>query len=150
MNRRGLVSVPYEISTMSLFEHYSSGVPLFLPSKRFYRELLTSNQAVLSNYNTTNYWQNGNSHKDIPEALLETQSVDWWLDRCDFYDPRNMPTIHFFDSWDELRHFTETYDNDNDTHEAVKQHLDERQKRIEDQWKTRLDSLLLKSNLQSM
>ena len=38
--RQALVHFPYEISTMSLFEQYSAGVPLVFPTKRFYIELI--------------------------------------------------------------------------------------------------------------
>ena len=40
--RKALVHLPYEMSTMSLFEQYSAGVPLIFPTKRFYVELIKS------------------------------------------------------------------------------------------------------------
>jgi hypothetical protein len=137
MNRKGLVCIPYEVSTMSLFEHYSSGVPLFLPSKRFYKELILNNKAVMSSYNTTNYWCRGQQ----PPALNATTDLDWWLDRCDFYDPTNMPLIHYFDSWDELSHLIDTFEYPLDTMESIQQHLFNRQSIIESKWRALLDPI---------
>ena len=37
---KALVHVPYEISTMSIFEQYSAGIPLFFPSRKFYEECI--------------------------------------------------------------------------------------------------------------
>lgn len=93
MQRRGLVYIPYEVSTMSLYEHYSSGVPLFFPTKAFYRSLILANKAVMASFNSGNY---------DTRHLPETTALDWWLDRCDFYDPEWMPGIHYFDSWEDL------------------------------------------------
>jgi hypothetical protein len=33
---KAIIHIPYEMSTMSLFEQYSAGVPLFLPTREFY------------------------------------------------------------------------------------------------------------------
>jgi hypothetical protein len=144
MNRKGLVCIPYEVSTMSLFEHYSSGVPLFLPSKRFYKELIQSNKAVMSSYNTTNYWRRGQQ----PPALNATTDLDWWLDRCDFYDPANMPLIYYFDSWDALRQMAETFEYPFETLEHSRQHLRDRQATIESMWRTLLDPVIKNKNTQ--
>lgn len=129
---------------MSLFEHYSSGVPLFLPSKRFYKELIQSNKAVMSSYNTTKYWRRGQQ----PPALNATTELDWWLDRCDFYDPANMPLIYYFDSWDALRQMAETFEYPMETLEHSRQHLRDRQATIEGMWRTLLDPVIKNKNVQ--
>ncbi|MCJ7767674.1 hypothetical protein MUP79_04735, partial [Candidatus Bathyarchaeota archaeon] len=37
---KGIIHMPYECSTMSIFEQYSANVPLFFPSKSFLKELV--------------------------------------------------------------------------------------------------------------
>jgi hypothetical protein len=123
LNRRALVCIPYEASTMSLFEEYSSGVPLLIPSKPFYKSLILSGKAVMASYNSPNY------RMDFPE----TQSLDWWLDRCDFYDTENMPGIYYFNSWEELHELLQR-----DAFEPMEEHVEirrQREERIESQWK---------------
>ena len=35
---KGIIHFPYEVSTMSMFEHFSAGIPLFFPSKKYMME----------------------------------------------------------------------------------------------------------------
>lgn len=131
MQRKALICIPYEVSTMSLFEHYSSGVPIFMPSKQFYKDLLLQNKAELGSFNTKNYWSG-----IIPSALVKTTNLDWWLDRCDFYDRDNMPYIHFFDSWDELTTMLTNFTWTKEEHDEKMAHLTQRTEWILNQWNT--------------
>jgi hypothetical protein len=93
-NYRGIVHVPREISTMSIFEQYTANVPLFFPSKQYYRHLIETGQA---------YLQSGYSAWEFPPSLAPAldRSGNWfefWIDRADFYDAENMPHIVYFDS----------------------------------------------------
>lgn len=123
MQRRALVVIPYEVSTMSMFEWYSSGVPLLFPSKAFYRQLILSKKAVMASYNGGNYYM---KHFHFPEAT----TLDWWLDHCDFYDPEWMPGIHFFDSWEDLAAMLK-----DGVFEPTTESLDKRRARIEAEWR---------------
>mmetsp|Transcript_2491 Transcript_2491/g.3957 ORF Transcript_2491/g.3957 Transcript_2491/m.3957 type:complete len:87 (-) Transcript_2491:228-488(-) len=38
----------------------------------------------------------------MPVELGATLSLDWWLDRADFYDTEMMPGIVYFESWEHL------------------------------------------------
>lgn len=84
---RGVIHVPYEISTMSIFEQYTSCIPLIVPSKRFLKELGTLITV------------------DVYDVLSSSKyaNIDEWIERADFYDEGNMPYVSYFDSWDELR-----------------------------------------------
>ena len=84
---RGIICVPYEISTMSIFERYSSCIPLILPTKRFLRELGTLISVDVYK---------------VPENS-KFSNIDEWIDRADFYDESNMPYITYFDNWADLR-----------------------------------------------
>ena len=83
---RGIIHIPYEISTMSIFEQYASCIPLIIPTKRFLKRMGT----LIS--------------VDAYEILGSSKfsDVDEWIERADFYDEDNMPYISYFDSWEEL------------------------------------------------
>ena len=130
MQRKALVCIPYEVSTMSLFEHYSSGVPIFIPSKNFYKHLILSNKAVMCSFNTKNYWTGM-----IPNYLEVTTNLDWWLDRCDFYDKENMPYVHYFDSWEDLTQQIHQFQYSEEAYAKKQEHLEKRKEWILNQWK---------------
>jgi hypothetical protein len=86
---KGIVHIPYEMSTMSLFEQYSAGVPLWLPTKQYYKECILRRNMPF-----------GSIYASVCPAQLQNrlQSLDFWLDRADYYDAENFRGIHFYDS----------------------------------------------------
>lgn len=140
MQRKGLVCIPYEVSTMSLFEHYSSGVPLFIPSKTMYKDLILKNKAVMNSFNSKNYWIGM-----IPSVLLDTTNLDWWLDRCDYYDSQNMPYVTLFDSWEDLTGKIKSFSWKEGEYEQKQLHLEERKQWILKQWQ-----MIMESNFPSL
>jgi hypothetical protein len=90
----GIVHIPYEMSTMSLFEQYSAGVPLFLPSKQYYRSAILAGKMPFGSV----YGREG-----APAALVPVlHDLDFWLDRADFYDANNFRFVYFYDSPEDL------------------------------------------------
>ena len=92
---KGLIILPYEISTMSLFEYYSANIPLIFPSKVFLKQLIKLGKISLG----SRYFK----YMDYPKTLedpLGKNYVDWWIDRADFYN--NMKHIIFYDNFEEL------------------------------------------------
>lgn len=83
---KGVIHFPYEVSTMSMFEHYSAGLPLFFPSKTFWK----SNNEIQS---IREYWGNR-----IPEYFGELRNIDTWIELSDIYSTFKGPNIHYFDS----------------------------------------------------
>jgi GR25 family glycosyltransferase involved in LPS biosynthesis len=81
---QAIVHVPYEVSTMSLFEQYSAGVPLFLPSRAFYENCLADGSMRLQS-----------DHAGGGERTF-------WLDRADYYDPDNFKYVYFYSSRENL------------------------------------------------
>ena len=53
--RQGMIHFPYEMSTMSIFEQYSAGVPLLFPTKRLLSELIESRMTAI----VSSYWESG-------------------------------------------------------------------------------------------
>lgn len=85
---KGIVHFPYEMSTMSIFEQYWTGVPLFFPTKHFYKDLLyEGNVNLVSSYSY-----------DENDTMTE-QEVDFWLHTSDVY---RLPYTYTFSSYDEL------------------------------------------------
>jgi hypothetical protein len=85
---RGIVHTPYEMSTMSIFEQFWAGVPLFFPTKRYYTECVMNEKMDFVSI----YWKHAN-------GLLSEEDMQPWLERADFY---RYPFINYYDSEDDL------------------------------------------------
>ncbi len=99
---RGIIHIPYQISTMSILEQYTANVPLFFPSKNFLRKLFQENAEIFCEvvfFDKTNEYllPNGDLNK-----LSDPEVFNFWIDRADFYDLENMPYIQYFDSFQHL------------------------------------------------
>lgn len=126
----GMVHFPYNISTMSIFEHYTANIPLFFPSKKFILEhykssidfidYITENHrnGIQFDYKGRYVWLDqvswnfvfNQQNKSIAKGrsdidLNDYKSLDTvktWLDNADFFDEEWMPHITYFDSFDDL------------------------------------------------
>ncbi len=100
-SHKGIVHMPYEGSTMSLFEQYSAGVPLWLPSRRFYTDCIRKGTMRLQ---ILDYQSFGSVYGLVcPPGLKDIRhSLDFWLDRADYYDADNFRGIRFYDSTEDL------------------------------------------------
>lgn len=103
---RGIIHFPYEISTMSMFEHFTAGCPLFFPSNAYLR----------ANHNLQTikeYWGT-----TVPRELWTFTDLNLWIDRSDIYTLfTQSPNTYYFDSiphlFELLEGFTyKTYDRD--------------------------------------
>lgn len=101
---RGIIHLPYQNGTMSIFEHYTANAPMFFPSKAFLYELFDSSSiGVLADLSflpaagLPEPTQPGN-----PNNLSDPTVVRRWIDSCDFYDRSNMPHVQLFDSFPDL------------------------------------------------
>jgi hypothetical protein len=102
---KAIIVLPYEISTMSIFEYYSANVPMIFPSKTFLTELIRTGKYPRIG---SKYFQF--KHPDCFNEALNTGNsppvdsfIEFWLNNADYYDINNMPHILFFDSYDELQ-----------------------------------------------
>ena len=101
---KGIIHMPHEISTMSISEQYTANVPLFFPSKHFLKTLVESNRIKF--YGP--YLKN--DYNSAVEPALGNKWIDFWIDRADYYNETNMPYITYYNSFEELKTITETYD----------------------------------------
>jgi hypothetical protein len=97
---KGIIHIPYEMSTMSIFEQYSMNIPLIFPSK----ELLIK----LHKFKMINFY---GSYVELFQTKIVPKNLEkllgnGWLEKnikcSDFYDKENMPFITYFDSFQDL------------------------------------------------
>jgi hypothetical protein len=113
-DHRAIVFIPYNVSVMALFEHYSACAPVYVPSREFLRRLMDEYpDAVLSQLS---YAQESTEpaaprpgFRDLND-VDDDDVVDWYLDRADFYDAQWMPRVRQFESWAHLDHLLATDD----------------------------------------
>ena len=76
---------------MSMYEQYQAGIPMFLPSKNLLKML----------WKTGSRWQSTSPYWDgrEPTELEPTRSMQFWIDRADFYDSDNIRGIYFYDTF---------------------------------------------------
>jgi hypothetical protein len=86
---KGVIHFPYEISTMSLFEQFTAGCPMFFPSKEYLRSMPLSSISI--------YWGDA-----LPSEYGDLSNIDTWIDLADFYDTFVSPNTYYFDSFDHL------------------------------------------------
>ena len=97
---KGIVHIPYEMSTMSLFEQYSAGIPLWLPSRAFYEVCIREGRMPFGSI----YASSG-----PPTLAGPLSDLGFWLDRADFYDPMNFKHVRYYDSAADLLRQLESF-----------------------------------------
>lgn len=95
--------LPYNISTMFLFELATAGIPVTVPSPHLYRRWIASGLNPLSELSFFQLLEGSTASlaADNPNNYRSASFYDWWLDRADFYDPVLMPNVRVVDSLDE-------------------------------------------------
>lgn len=113
-DHRAIVFIPYNISVMALFEQYTAGVPTYVPSRPFLKQLQTEHpREVLGSLSFCQITGRQPARKPAGLDLNDTADenvLDWYLDRADFYDDEWMPRLRQFGSWEHLDHLLATDD----------------------------------------
>jgi len=99
---KGIIHMPYEISTMSMVEHFTSGLPLFFPSITYLKQNKECLQTIKA------YW------KHLPDDVKELENLDTWIDMSDMYNVFNSPNTYYFDSIPHLFQLLETFEYKNE------------------------------------
>jgi hypothetical protein len=94
---RGIIHIPYEVSTMSMFEHFAAGLPLFFPSRAFWKTM-PKIQSMSA------YWAD-----NPPPELKELSDLSIWIDLSDVYETFSSPNTHYFDSFEHLFQLLESF-----------------------------------------
>jgi hypothetical protein len=97
--------IPHNISTMTLFEFATSGIPVAIPSKELLKKLMTISDSILAelSYFQINKLDVSGLSKLDPNNYASEYFYDWWLNRADFYDFELMPNVRVIDSLKDLR-----------------------------------------------
>lgn len=105
-NIKEVLYIPYNISTMSLFELATAGVPVSVPSKEFLTALMKQYTGVLSelSYFQLRQLSVDGLDKNDPNNYLSHDFYNWWLARADFYKTDLMPNVRVVSSFEELTH----------------------------------------------
>ncbi len=102
---KGIVHLPYQISTMSIFEQYTACVPLFFPSKNFISSLHAKYpNAILSelSFYQVKDLAVGELSSTNPNNIKNTEVLNEWIENADYYDNESMPFISYFDNYEDL------------------------------------------------
>jgi hypothetical protein len=125
MEFNGIIHFPYEASTMSIFEHISSEIHLFFPTKRFLSYLWKNNIV----HQQVNYWKHFPNY-NIPKYLEPAQDLDFWIERADYYD---LEGYYYFDSFEELINMLQNFKDD--LYEVRKAFIEKRKHVVYDNYK---------------
>ena len=100
---RGVILIPYNISTMRLFELTTAGFPVRIPSDQLLREWLTL-PGVLSELSWVQVHNSETPQwlKNTPADPNWNEFYAWWLERADWNDKFFFPNVSRFDSIEEL------------------------------------------------
>ena len=137
---KGIIHFPYQISYMSIFEQYTSNIPLFVPTKDFLIQLYKDKRQGILKEMSWNSDYNNISKSFIeykgqydPNDYLNIDGVYDWLQYADFYDTNWMPHIIQFESFKHLEELVETIDTD-EISNKMKKFNEERKSLIYDMW----------------
>jgi len=97
----GIIHIPYEISTMSIFEHYTCNMPLIFPTKEFLLQMFINNE--LNVYGSYSALFNFNSNPPALDSLLKDNWFEKMIPYADFYNEEFFPFITYFNSFEDLR-----------------------------------------------
>lgn len=147
---RNVVYIPYNSSIMSIFELYTSAVPMLFPSQSFAADLYARyrNQGVLSelSFNQVRGLPSGSAipcDAMDPNNFEDSEVMMHWLEKADYYDPDNMAGLIYFDSFDELEYLLRSIDVQQ-AHETMVQHNRVRKQRSYSAWKSVLATIAQK------
>lgn len=116
-NISGVIHIPYNISTMSIFEQYSGNVPLFFPTIDFLIELANKKYAL-----TEISWT---------DIVLPDKK---WINLADYYDNEWMPHIEYFNTFSELKNKIENI-NTREISNKMREFNKIREEKIDQLWK---------------
>jgi len=92
---KGIIHLPYQTNIQSLWENLGYYIIYFIPSKKFIKELITTESWY--------YWEEKYKPNDIFEKSIEL--AEWYIDE-------NKCLFEYFDSWEELALKTKTITDD--------------------------------------
>lgn len=146
-NFRAIIIIPYQVSTMSIFEHYTANMPMLFPTKDFLKKLYKSNIALKEMH--WNRYLKGKSKSIVPftgfcdpNDYEDIESVSYWVNFADYYNEEWFPHIVYFESYSHLEHILHNTDF-NSISENMKQFNIGREAKIKSMWGKLIKSIQL-------
>jgi hypothetical protein len=108
----GIIQIPYNASTMSIFENYAQNMPMFFPTQEFICQLHGENPGQVMCETTWMQTLNigdrtppeiGVPYENDPNRYCDAGIFRRWVRLSDFYDNEWMPHLIYFDSFPQLR-----------------------------------------------
>jgi hypothetical protein len=121
MTANSILVIPYNISTMSLFEMATAGLPIIVPSRSFLKALRLKYDGVLSelSFFEISKLDTMGFTPDNPNNFRSSEYLDWWLDRADFFNSDLMPNVTVIESFEELKFMPGEYPRASDQARTV-------------------------------
>jgi len=96
--------IPYNISTMTLFELATLGIPVSIPSAQFLETLRLRFEGILSELSFFTVLQLSLEELDEanPNRIDLKEIREWWTRYADFYNAELMPNVRLIDSFEDL------------------------------------------------
>ena len=144
---RSIVHMPYQVSTMSIFEMYAAGIPMLFPTLRFALQLYADkSQGIFSelSYNQVRHLPPGSAidgGPHDPNRFDDAETMSDWIAKADFYGTE-MPGLMYFDSFEELGERLSTMDT-SAVHDAMVAGHELRTNSIHQVWAQLLDRIAL-------
>ncbi len=101
---REVLVLPQNISTMTLFEMATAGMPVAVPSREWLKTLAKESSSVLGELSFAQLegLSTEGLSPDNPCNYKSPDYIDWWLDRADFFLPDLMPNVRVVESVEHL------------------------------------------------
>lgn len=96
-----IVHIPYNVSTMSMFEQARANIPILIPSKRLLASLWADTKEP-NELSWTTFAPGSEQSASPMDQCRHPQVIDQWLSTADFYNPSVLPTAIQFDSIEDL------------------------------------------------
>lgn len=117
-----VIHIPYNISTMSMFQQVRANIPIWVPTKRLLKQLWfdTNEPNELS---WTVFAPGSEKEASTMDHVRKAEVLDKWLETADFYKPDILPLVFQFDSIEDLvnKVFATDYQSAMDKSEAKQQ-----------------------------
>jgi len=126
---KGVVTIPYGWSTLTLFERMQLGIVVFVPSLEFITKLFRENDQP-----QRKWWFQPPFYLEHPERLKDSE---WY---CDYH----RDIFIYFDNWEDLAEKIRTTDYEAATQKLL-EHGDRHEKYVLGQWKEVLESVQIPS-----
>lgn len=140
---KSIIHIPYNVSTMSILEQYTSNIPMFFPSKNLLFEL-TKKKLTLTEASYTQVFGLINKsvvdYKDVdPNDTNSDSIIHKLIELSDFYND-NMKYVSYFDDPQDLKNKINNLDS-KDISEKMRKHNEIRKETVYNSWKKIIEKI---------